>query len=516
MFWHSRPLSLFSAISYIYISHSQFLAFHNHISKPLLGNAWPFAFCGHCWSCHLPSTMKSNWQGWGPSRTIFIQAMFQAMSASAEILAMFPVVRHFVYTVVQPHGHCPAECYALLAMAMAIDQVHDGNQAGVTTRASLLAAMEEAIDHFAAAFDTPLIKKWHWMLHLPDSLARHGLLPNCFASERKHKPIGALANNLQNQNHFEQHLLSQAVAKEISFLDQPNLFPRRCLPSESQRCFKESAGQLELVPGDTCWPSLDLTFCQSKGSHLQFRRCGIVPCWQPCAPTLASCWNQAPFWFPRPCHNFGQCMGFATIFSQESNTLFALHPQTWGSFPQKTSWHQWFGAKMTQKPKCSCPTKSTAKICEKIVLLVGSFFFAKWQCTSLNMNIKTMSSVTWRWHVTCHSLFLHFNVFYFWPHMALWDNFYISPQFWSQGTPSPATHSLQLRSSHHGPSAGEPRGRSPSRSCQPRRSRPTNHHWLDQIGGGWKPRVVVPKVFHTGMQVLDLAHQDQKSSQPSL
>lgn len=64
--------------------------------------------------------------------------MFQAMSAIAEILAMFPVVRHFVYTVVQPRGHCPAECYALLA----IDQVHDGDQAGVTTRASLLAAME--------------------------------------------------------------------------------------------------------------------------------------------------------------------------------------------------------------------------------------------------------------------------------------------------------------------------------------------------------------------------------------
>jgi hypothetical protein len=45
---------------------------------------------------------------------------------------------------------------------MAINQVHDGNQAGVTTRASLLAAMEQAIDHFARAFDTPLIKKWHW------------------------------------------------------------------------------------------------------------------------------------------------------------------------------------------------------------------------------------------------------------------------------------------------------------------------------------------------------------------
>jgi hypothetical protein len=36
-------------------------------------------------------------------------------------------------------------------------------------------------------------------------------------------------------------------------------------------------------------------------------------------------------------------------------------------------------------------------------------FFAKWQCTSLSMNIKTMSSVTWRWHVTCHSIFVAFQ-----------------------------------------------------------------------------------------------------------
>ena len=289
MFWHSRPLSLFSAISYIYISHSQFLAFLNHISKPLLGNAWPFAFCGHCWSCHLPSTMKSNWQGWGPSRTIFIfQAMFQAMSAIAEILAMFPVVRHFVYTVVQPRGHCPASfCRSLwhtINQKVALDAPLARVLGQAWSLAKLLCFRKDTQAHWC--FGKQLAEpKPLWTASLEPSSSQGDQLPG--------------------------------PAQSVS---------RRCLPSESQRCFKESAGQLELVPGDTCWPSLELTFCQSKGSHLQFRGCGIVPCWQPCAPTLASCWNQAPVWFPRPCHNFGQCMGFATIFPRKAiRYLHCIH-----------------------------------------------------------------------------------------------------------------------------------------------------------------------------------------------
>lgn len=103
-------------------------------------------------------------------------------------------------------------------MAQAIDHVHDGNQAGTITRASLLTAMEEAIQSFAKAFDVPLIKKLHWMLHLPDALTRYGTLPNCLQQK------GALATNLQNQDRFEKHLLEQAIAKEISTLDQPDLF----------------------------------------------------------------------------------------------------------------------------------------------------------------------------------------------------------------------------------------------------------------------------------------------------
>lgn len=145
---------------------------------------------------------------------------------ASELLAMFPVVRHFVHAVARPQGLCEAACQALLAMATAIDHVHYGNQAGLTTREALLQAMENAIATFTLAFPTQhLIKKWHWTLHLADSFARFGVLPNCFATERKHKPIGKMLSNLCNQKNFETTIMEHVLAHEISTLDQPNLFP---------------------------------------------------------------------------------------------------------------------------------------------------------------------------------------------------------------------------------------------------------------------------------------------------
>ena len=138
---------------------------------------------------------------------------------------MFPTIRHFIHSVAMPKGHKPEACQAFLAMAAFMDQVHDGNQAGLITRTTLLPAVEQAIQTFHQAFpEISLIKKWHWQFHMPDTLQRFGFLPSCFANERKHKPIGALAQALLSQKKNEANLLEQALAQEICHLDTANLF----------------------------------------------------------------------------------------------------------------------------------------------------------------------------------------------------------------------------------------------------------------------------------------------------
>ena len=144
---------------------------------------------------------------------------------ASECLALFPVVRHFVHCIANPQNHQPKACAALLAMANLIDQIQDGNLAGLISRATLVQAAEDAIATFQQAWPaSPLIKKWHWQFHMGDTHERFGRLVSCFANERKHKPIGALAQTLQNTKNFETNLLEQVLSQEICKLDQPNVF----------------------------------------------------------------------------------------------------------------------------------------------------------------------------------------------------------------------------------------------------------------------------------------------------
>eukprot|EP00439_Symbiodinium_sp_Y106_P074328 s741_g14.t1 len=139
-----------------------------------------------------------------------------------DLLTIFPIVRHYLHTIIMPAGSCPKACEAFLAHADLLDQVHQGTMYGATTRASLLPAAEFAIQSFQEAdFGVPLMKKWHWLLHLPDFLQSHGTLPSTFTTERKHKTIGKLATNLQKTTAFESHLMQQVVAMEIITLKEP-------------------------------------------------------------------------------------------------------------------------------------------------------------------------------------------------------------------------------------------------------------------------------------------------------
>ena len=109
--------------------------------------------------------------------------------------------------------HCPMASKLQLARLcwpwhLIIDQVHDGNLAGTISKGTLLPSIELAMQCFQAAFpEVSLIKKWHWLLHMPDTQQRFGFPPSCFANERKHKPIGQLATSLQNKKKFETNLL---------------------------------------------------------------------------------------------------------------------------------------------------------------------------------------------------------------------------------------------------------------------------------------------------------------------
>ena len=166
-------------------------------------------------------------------------------SQASDLLGIFPVLRHFLYTIVLPAGSCPKACQAFLAQANLLDMVHQGTMFGATTRAKLLEAAETAMECFhCAEFQVPLMKKWHWLLHMPDFLQKHGTLPSTFTTERKHKTISAYATRLQKTGAFERNLMDQVVAMEITTLREPGLFPESC---QLVKPHKPTKKQLQLL-----------------------------------------------------------------------------------------------------------------------------------------------------------------------------------------------------------------------------------------------------------------------------
>ena len=216
-----------------------------------------------------------------------------------------------------------------------------------------------ALKTFKIAFDVPMIKEWHWMLHLPDHLARYGLLPNCFAQERMHKPIGQQANLLTNQK-YERHLLDQA--KEISHLDAPGLFPESVFLLKPKPASKKVLANLNLL-------------LEPKSMQL----CNVMQ--QRLEAPLSALAMQSFTMLATMCSNTGKWVRFKTIlilvaiaalWSKHGTSSPTCHPSStasapgvtpWASYPLKPSLLLWYTPKASRIQKSCYHIPSTAKTC---------------------------------------------------------------------------------------------------------------------------------------------------------
>ena len=158
---------------------------------------------------------------------------------ASELLAIFPVVRHFVHAVCMPRGLCLPASQAFLARAAVIDQVHDGNQAGVISRNTLLLAIETSIEGFHTAFPAiPLIKNGignctcqmpmpdleNYQVALPMRESTSPLVPwqLCCTTRKILKKLAGAGSGTRNVH-----------------LGHTRSVPRWCVPSEPNKSFQE-------------------------------------------------------------------------------------------------------------------------------------------------------------------------------------------------------------------------------------------------------------------------------------
>ena len=138
------------------------------------------------------------------------------------MLALFPILCHFIAACVVPKTICLAACRAVLAFGDVLDLVMD--EVGAQP-AELQAAVERALESMkAAGWQTFLKKKFHWLLHFADHLDKIGFLPKCWCPERKNKEMKHAADYVKCLKHFQRSVLEQLLAEELYTLRAPGIF----------------------------------------------------------------------------------------------------------------------------------------------------------------------------------------------------------------------------------------------------------------------------------------------------
>ena len=127
----------------------------------------------------------------------------------------------FIAAVVLPSGACIAQRKAFLTLCDCMDLLVSV-PLGVVTPAQLRAVINTFLDLCVAAkWERYMHPKFHWMIHLPGELARHGFLPTCFVHERKHRIAKRYANDIRNTRTFERSLLGEVLSHNLALCADP-------------------------------------------------------------------------------------------------------------------------------------------------------------------------------------------------------------------------------------------------------------------------------------------------------
>lgn len=136
---------------------------------------------------------------------------------ASDLLTTMDPLKLFIANVLQTQDIAPRACTSLLCLCDLVELIVA--TARLTVTPDMLAAevhrfLKAFVDAFGFEWLTP---KAHWLLHLPDHLARFGRLLNCFALERKHRIPKRYATDLKNIAHkADASLLKECICHHFS------------------------------------------------------------------------------------------------------------------------------------------------------------------------------------------------------------------------------------------------------------------------------------------------------------
>ena len=141
---------------------------------------------------------------------------------ASELLAIFPLMRHFIETVVKPR--CP-ECmqdalasFAKLREAVAILNSMKRDSSTITQSRCdhLKSTLATHLRLFKVAYGPDHVRpKHHLCQHIPDQVLAHKMVIDCWPCERKHRSMKRLAGTIDNTRNFERSLMARAIQEQL-------------------------------------------------------------------------------------------------------------------------------------------------------------------------------------------------------------------------------------------------------------------------------------------------------------
>eukprot|EP00438_Fugacium_kawagutii_P023845 Skav212952 [mRNA] locus=scaffold5129:11069:13197:+ [translate_table: standard] len=138
--------------------------------------------------------------------------------AASEVLCLYPLLRLFVLAT----GLADVFRTPFLVLLRILDTLSAHNKGQTIDAGLLMDLIKRHLVTFKAAYGPePMTPKFHYSVHLPSLLQRHGLLVSCWTHERKHKGLKQFANQQSNAGAwYEKSLIREVTHTCISTLEK--------------------------------------------------------------------------------------------------------------------------------------------------------------------------------------------------------------------------------------------------------------------------------------------------------
>ena len=144
---------------------------------------------------------------------------------ASDLLSICSVLGLYINAVLLPLAINDGACHTMSRLLYVVDLIVSSARLDLPP-ATLLAAIHKFLEAFVGSFGNKyLTPKCHWLLHLPETLSRLGMLMNCFCLERKHKWAKRYAEGIQNTSGSPSvSLLSEVLCHDIANISDASAF----------------------------------------------------------------------------------------------------------------------------------------------------------------------------------------------------------------------------------------------------------------------------------------------------